>query len=413
MIENGKTVKLDSGRHIRVDGLINAGGQGTAYGTTEKDTSLKGVLKVFHKQFVNGHTMERLRFLVDQDLASACPVLCAPIDVLNQRDMVGHYTPYAPGQSLEKFLANPNGTVVDGLQLAITMAHAVDEMHKRQIAHGDLHAENLIINHVGSVIQLYLIDLDNFYAPGVSNPSMAGHNLYLAPELREALSKAQPAIPNLYSDRFALGVLMHEIILLRHVAAGSDENEAAFLKAMCSGIWRQDPAAADKPLGNLGGYPTEVLNADLARLFRSALSRDPAERPCPKEWVTALSQAIQSVYICPRCSGPFIIDAAKVSCPICKEHIPALRLVTGNGKSIDLDKGAVLVGRDILGGSPKVSSRHAVFRRIGPETWIESVGRNGIYRKAGSKWIKLPDNHPILIQKGDVLQIGDVQTMVA
>lgn len=235
MIQRGKTVRSDSGRRIRVDGFIKSGGQAEAYLATEASSAEKGVLKVFHKRFANGDTVKRLRFLVGQDLQSACPVLCAPIDPLTKPDMVGHYAPWADGYSLEEYLTNPNGTFMEGIQLAITLAHGVDVMHRRHIARGDLHADNVIINRRGSVFKVHLIDLDNFNAPGVPGPPMVGQNLYLAPEQREALANNEPAIPNIHTDRFALGILMHEIILLRHVTAGADSSEAEFKRAMCSG----------------------------------------------------------------------------------------------------------------------------------------------------------------------------------
>ncbi len=412
MIRKGRVVKSDSGRRIRVDGLLKAGGQGEAYWATEMNSGQKGVLKVFHKQFTNGDTLKRLRFLVKQDLSSACPVLCPPTDVLNQNGLVGHYAPMAPGQPLEEYLANPNGSFMEGLQLAITLAHALDVMHARQIAHGDLHAENLLVNHAGSVLQLRVIDLDNFNAPGVPIPPMLGQNLYLAPELRKALANRQAAIPNVYTDRFALGVLMSEIILLRHVAAGADGDEAAFQEAMCSGRWLHDPATTDRPSGNLGGYPAEVLNADLARLFRSALSLDPVNRPSPGAWKSELVKAFDSVCCCPKCGAPCIIDISKVTCPF-GHPFPHLTMTVATTRQVlSLVHGTTIIGRGELGGSPKVSERHAVFHRIGPETWLESQGRNGTYRWNGLGWSRLPDRKTMLVQGGDRLKFGDVEVLL-
>lgn len=413
MIQSGKIVKSDSGRRIRVDGLIKAGGQGEAYWATELNSGQRGVLKVFHDRFNNDDTRRRIRFLLSQDLKTACPVLQAPVDLLNTKKMVGHYTPFAEGQSLEEFLGNPNSTFIEEMQLAITLAHAVGVLHARHIAHGDLHADNLIINRVGSVFLLHVIDLDNFNAPGMPIPPCVGHNLYMGPELRSALAKGLPAIPTIETDLFSLGVLMHEIILLRHVSAGNDDNEAHFQKAMCSGRWLQDPAAADKPGGDLGGYPVEVLNADLARLFRAALSLDPAKRPSAEAWETELGKAFNSIYCCPSCGGPCVIDVSKVACPVCHNPFPYLALqVIGSGCSIALDQGSTAVGRADLGGSLKVSARHAVFRRIGPETWLESAGSNGTYRWNGSAWTKLPDKKPVLVQNGDRLKFGDIEARV-
>jgi hypothetical protein len=412
MIAKGKIVRTDSGRRLRVDGFIKAGGQGEAYRTTEMNTGEKGVLKVFHKCFANDDTMKRLRFLVGQDLTSACPAIRAPADIINKRDMMGHYAPLAAGRPLEEFLANPNITFLEGLQLAIPLAHAVGVMHKRQMAHGDLRADNLLVNRAGTVLHLSLIDLDNYNAPTVPPPPMLGDNLYLAPELRDALAASRPAVPDLCSDCFALGVLMHEVVLLRHVAAGADASEADFQRAMCSGRWIQDPASPDRPPGSPGGYPVEVLNADLARLFRSAMSLKPGERPSPDFWEGELTKAMNSVYCCPACGGPCVVDVSKSACPLCRRPFPHLTLRLADGRTIPLERGSVSVGRGDLGGSVKVSVLHAVFRRVGPESWIESLGSNGTCRWTGTAWVRLPDRKPILVQTGDWLLLGDVQVQL-
>jgi serine/threonine protein kinase len=412
MIAKGRIVKLDSGRRLRVDGFIKAGGQGEAYRTTEMSTGEKGVIKLFHKRFANGDTLKRLCFLLGQNLTSACPVIRAPTDVINKRHMMGHYAPLAAGRPLEEFLANPESTFLEGLQMATALARAIGVMHARQMAHGDLRADNLLVNRAGTVLQLSLIDLDNYNAPTVPPPPMVGDSLYLSPELRDALAASRPAVPDLYTDRFALGVLMHEIILLRHVAAGSDGNEADFRQAMCSGRWIQDPAAFDRPSGSPGGYPAEVLNADLARLFRSALSLTPGERPSPDVWEKNLGKALNSVYCCPACGGPCVVDVSKSVCPLCKRPFPHLVLKTVDGRSIPLERGSIGIGRNDLGGSMKVSVLHAIFRRVGPETSIESLGSNGTYRWTGTVWVRLPEQKPILVQQGDWLQFGDVRAQL-
>ena len=409
MIKKGDVVKSDTGRRIRVEEMIKAGGQGEAYQVIEVNSGQKGVLKVFHKRFTNGDTLKRLRFLIDQDFHIACPVLCAPIDLLNNKYMIGHYTPFAEGNSLEEFLGNPVSTFLEEMQLAITLAHAISVMHERGIAHGDLHAENLIIKRVGSVFQLHVIDLDNFNAPGMPVPPCVGHNLYMAPELRAALAKGKPAIPTVESDLFALGVLMHEIVLLLHPANGNDDTEAKFQKAMCSGRWLMDPASADRPEENLGGYPTTTLNADLARLFRSAVSIDSSIRPTSDLWESELGKAFNKIYCCPKCGAPCVIDISKVACPVCHSPYPYLTMRLKDRRRILLSAGSTIIGRGDLGGSMKVSVQHAIFRRVGPETWLESIGTNGTYRWNGIGWARLPDRKQVLVQTGDRMRIGDVE----
>lgn len=429
MIKKGNIVKSDSGRRIRIEDPIvkkewNAlnnkwddipaiGGQGQVFWATEMNSGERGVVKLFHKKFSNSDTIKRIKFLIDQDLQSACSAIFAPTDLLSVNGLVGHYTLQAKGETLEQLLTEGNFTFSEGMQLAVAVAHAVSVLNTKKIAHGDIRSDNLIINRAGSVFQLHVIDLDNFYAPRVPTPPCVGHNLYMAPELREALANKQPAIPTVQSDLYALGVLMHEIILLCHPSSGNDDNEADFQKAMCSGKWLLDPATASTSGGNIGGYPTTVLNADLARLFRAAVSIDPAKRPASDIWEAALLKAFNAIYCCPRCGAPCVIDVAKTTCPLCGCPFPYLTLqIKSCGNTLPLTSGATIVGRADLRGSMAVSTRHAVFRRVGPETWLESTGSNGSYRWSGSGWIKLPDRQPLLVQQGDRLKFADVEVQL-
>lgn len=411
MMAKGQVLKTDSGRTIRVERLLKGGGQGDAY-LVEEPSGKKGVVKVFHGRFANRDTVKRLRFLVDQDLDSDCPVLVSPIDLLSKRGVIGHVAHFAEGEALEEFLAAPSATFSQQMQLAIALAQAVRVLHSRKIAHGDLHAENLMMKPIGTILSLHLIDLDNFNAPGMPSPPCAGHNLYMAPELRSAIARKRPTIPTIESDLYSLGVLMHEIILLCHPSQGNDGSEADFVKAMCSGKWLMDPAGSRGAREQCGGYPPAILNVDLARLFRSSVSLTPESRPSAERWVSELVKAVKAIYCCPNsaCRGPCIIDSSKTRCPLCGEPFPPLRLCIERGaKEIVLAAGATCIGRDDLGGSPRVSQRHAIFRRIGPETWIECLGRNGTYRWTGSGWIELPAGKLLLAQAGDRLRLADVE----
>ena len=146
------------------------------------------------------------------------------------------------------------------------------------------------------------------------------------------------------------------------------------------------------------------------------MSLDPTKRPSADVWEIELGKAYNSVFSCPHpdCGGPCVIDVSKVTCPICGKPFPHLTLkISGNGRVLPLTDGATVIRRADLCGSMKVSVRHAVFRRVGPETWIISTGSNGSYRGNGSGWIRLPDKKPVLVQSGDRLRLGDVEVQLS
>jgi serine/threonine protein kinase len=297
-----------------VESLLQQGGQGTAYIAKETRSGDKGVLKIFADSFDRRDTATRVRFLVKEKLHEASPLFATPLDSLTRQSaLAGHYCRLAPGLPLDQHLASIRCGFLENLVLAIALAHAVETLHGRNIVHGDLQASNLLVEQVNGKVclaSLSLIDLDNFYAPGQPQPPCVGHSLYMSPELYHAMKQKRPTIPTRQSDLFSLGVLMHEIILLKHPAAGCDHNEAQFERAMYSDAWQYDPARSERSKNDTGGYPAEIVNADLARLFRKCCSLEPTERPAATEWKTTLCKALREVFVCPVCHNPCLIDSS-------------------------------------------------------------------------------------------------------
>ena len=123
----------------------------------------------------------------------------------------------------------------------------------------------------------------------------------------------------------------------------------------------------------------------------------------------ALSDSIQT---CPVCRNYNMIDASKTACVFCNRPFPVLALATRHGQTIRVEKAAIQVGRMTLHGSPHVSSLHAIFRRVGAQTWMEPLGQNGTYRWSGASWMRLPDGQPVFVSGGDRLKFADLEVDV-
>ena len=78
-------------------------------------------------------------------------------------------------------------------------------------------------------------------------------------------------------------------------------------------------------------------------------------------------------------------------------------------KEIVCDSAMVVFGRTDL-QSPKVSALHAVGRKLGQETRLQSHGRNGPFRWNGSQWQRLEAE--AILQRGDRLRLADVEAVV-
>ena len=263
-----------------------------------------------------------------------------------------------------------------------------------------------------SVLFVFIIDMDNFGASGLPLPPMLGHPHYMSPQLRAAMMGGKDCRPDIYADRFSLAVVLHEVLLWKHVASGFDSSEAEFNRAMTR--WLHDPLRAEKPSRDPGGYPAEILNSRLAGLFRASLGLGPRERPSAEDWESALWDILQNseVLLCPRCGDCCVFESTRNVCPVCRQPYPSLCLRTSKGKRIFVNGGATVIGRADLGGAMTVSAKHAVLQRIGPEMWLEPQGMNGTYRWAGMKWFRLTDGQPVPLSANDRLSFADQVAVV-
>lgn len=411
-------IPLDVGKNLVIENFVDEGGQGQAYLAKESHSGKQVFCKVFFDKFSKQDTETRTRFLVDLKLNKICPIFKSPLVFVGNGKILGHYADVAEGKTLESILAQTDMipyTLVDGLQIAIQLAHGIRVLNEMNIAHGDLHLGNLFVSFSKSknlcVPKLSIIDFDNFRAPKMPLPTCVGQRLFTAPELISAMAQGKRAVPDIQSDLFSLGLLIYEIIMLRHITNGADANEELFQKAMSSQHWPHDPALLRQGNKTLDGYPSEVLNADLSRLVRNIFSgRD--RRPTAKEWESNLCRAFHEIYLCPNCNYPSLIDAAKTFCPYCIQPFPHLKIVAENGCAISLHCATVRIGRNELGGSAMISELHAIFHRRGPQTWLEAYGSNGTFRLVGSKWEKLPDYQAIPIKEGDKLKFANLKLSV-
>ncbi|MBI3985814.1 MAG: protein kinase [Lentisphaerae bacterium] len=398
------------GIKVVLEDLEGAGGEGEVYRARNTATGELVAVKLFSDKFKTPDTLHRIRFLASLNLQKASPVLCGPIDTI-YNGVMGHVAPWANGILLDDFLKDPQFTLMEALQMCVAIAHGIGILHAKEIAHGDIQAMNVKVHKQGDVARIGLIDFDNYRCRSVPLPAMVGQSMYMAPELREKPG----AVPDLFTDRFELAVVFHEILLLRHPAAGYDGTEDQFMKAMCSGVWMQDRARNRKDGSALGGYPVIVLNPEMESLFRLGFSRDATSRPSPRDWTNALINALNAIGVCPVCGVQFIVDSSKLNCPLplCHKQFPELRAFLPNGREIPLSSGSVPIGRADLNNAPKVSTRHVVFHKIGPDTWMTAVGTNPTFRWAGGNWIQLPNDRKLLVQKGDKLRLADIEIRVA
>ena len=226
------------------------------------------------------------------------------------------------------------------LLMAIRLTRAIARMHRSGVAHSDLSPNNIMADPVKGTINL--IDLDGLVVPGFLSPQVLGTPDYIAPEVLSG--KGHPSVR---TDRHALAVLLHQLLLFRHPFRGpkvyardTEEDERLALGETATFI-DHPTDRSNRP--HRGFWPTRVLGETLAGLFiRSFVKglRDPSSRPTASEWETALVRLSDRVVGCGAkgCAEKYfpVTEGMGISCPWCgrpffaANGVPALRLYSGD-----------------------------------------------------------------------------------
>ncbi|MDP3178418.1 MAG: protein kinase, partial [Spirochaetaceae bacterium] len=381
----------------RVTRELGSGGQGTAFEVADVATGRPYVAKVYHAPYATPEAAARLAALISCDLSTISPALCAPVSRLRSRHGLGAVQPKAEGVPLEKVFENPSYGLLDGIAVAAAIAKAVDVLEARGIAHADISATNVMVRRTDGVYSITLIDLDNASMPGSPGPAFLGQLGYAAPELLLGAVQA-----SLESDRFALAVLTHEILLRRHpwMLAGElsfDDYRLLLSKA----TWLEDPMDG-RHVAPPDGWPVGILSRRLHALFRAALRADPSRRPTAGEWAAALEDALSAVYECSdlNCRQQQVNEPTRFACVACGKAAEMLGLRIA-GRTIRFERMHQTVGRADLGGDPTVSRQHAVFTRNGFGLRVRNLSPNGLKVVSNGKTTRLAESGESEVYEGD------------
>lgn len=402
MLTPGAVIADEHGRRYQVLREMDQGGQGTVFEALELASHGRYVAKVYHPAVATRATAARLAALVGLNLTARSPALCGPFSRLAASHGVGAVQPMAPGHSLEEVFAAPTYDLVQAFGIAAAFCRALAVLEGQAVAHGDIAASNVMVAPAGAHYTVSLIDFDNAALPGAPAPTFRGQDLYAAPELL-----AGTVVASLRSDRFALAVLLHEILLLRHPFASvftTNVDFQAYVALIARGIWPEDPAngnAAPPP----SGLPVAVLGRDLHELFRRGLRSVPGDRPRAEEWVRQLEVSLAQLFICGQCKGLCVNEVSRVVCPYCGVS-PGPLVLHVAGRALPLDRASTTIGRDDLGGDPTVSRAHVVVRRWGWGLRLRNTSLNGLAVHTRSGWIELPAGGEIDAAVGDQIRFA-------
>ncbi len=158
-------------RKYEVVALIGSGWEGEVYRIREKNTGIERAAKLFfpHRNVRNRtakayarklHNLRDCPIVVQYHTEETVIIRRTPITVL--------VSEYVEGEMLSDFLARQPGRRLQpypALHLLYSLASGIADIHRRREYHGDLHAENIIVERYGLEFQLKILDLIQWEAP--------------------------------------------------------------------------------------------------------------------------------------------------------------------------------------------------------------------------------------------------------
>lgn len=194
--------------NYRITSLVGSGGMGTVYVAEHKYiTQQKVAIKVINADMVNDYTRERLKQEAEHLAALNHPNIVKLINYhIDEKGNIYLIMEYAEGVSLEKFINEVNGLVVEDRICGIfePILDAFGYAHSKGILHRDIKPSNIMISEEGvpKVLDFGIATIMGKQEDGV----IAGTPSYMSPE------QVQGQTLDSRSDIYSLGVLLHQML---------------------------------------------------------------------------------------------------------------------------------------------------------------------------------------------------------
>ncbi len=244
---------------------------------------------------------------------------------------------------------------------AINVASSVGALHEKGYCIGDLNESNLLIAPSALIT---IIDCDSFQVPdpttGRVYRCLVGKPEYTAPELQGRYGEIDRTLA---SDRFALGVLLFQLLMegthpyqaRGEAVADLPSTQEKILKGLfpyASGIQGVSPPAFAPPF--------DLLDPGLRQLFLRCFDAghgNPAARPSAHEWYDTLHHRESLMLICPVNDNHIHFSHLK-QCPWCE------RARIMGRDSFPSPLGTQIALADPRAPLPSVEARHRELRKL-------------------------------------------------
>jgi Tol biopolymer transport system component len=254
--------------HYQILEKLGSGGMGDVYQARDTHLNRMVAIKVLRAERVVDEGRKR-RFIQEAQAASALnhPNIVIVHDITNQNGLDYMVMECVAGKTLDALIPRQGMRLGDALKVSVQMADALIKAHGAGIIHRDLKPSNVMVSDDGHVklLDFGLAKLTEIapagedertrtQLPETEEGTILGTTAYMSPEQAEGRKL------DVRSDIFSFGSVLYEMVTGQRAFVG--ESRLSTLSA----ILKEEPK------------PPEAVPADLEKIIRRCLRKDPARR---------------------------------------------------------------------------------------------------------------------------------------
>jgi serine/threonine protein kinase/tetratricopeptide (TPR) repeat protein len=267
MISPGDKVK-----HYEIIELLGKGGMGEVFLAQDTVLDRKVALKVLPDE-MQKDDKARERLLREAKAAASLdhPFICKIFEAAEHEGKVFIVMEYVEGNDLKEKLDEGTLSLRDSLQVALEIAEALEDAHKKSIVHRDLKPSNIMLTPQGhakvmdfGLAKHFLTEGEADLTTTLTKESISEHGAVVGTLAYMSPEQARGETVDARSDIFSLGIIIYEMTTGRHPFSKSSP-----LETLTSILRDSTPPVNIKP---------KMMNPVLSPILRKALAKEPENR---------------------------------------------------------------------------------------------------------------------------------------
>ena len=357
-LKKNSTVKTILGESVQVINKLGEGGQGIVYEVKWRGGNY--ALKWYHKGV--GKNADKFYKNLKQNVekGAPAPTFLWPLAITDKDEngCFGYVMKLRPKEYKDFSQFILNRVKFSGFKAvvnaALLMTVSFKLLHNKGLSYQDLNDGNFFINPAdGDVL---ICDNDNV-APDGENLGILGKAGYMAPEV-----VAQNHMPDAFSDRFSLAVILFLLFFKNHPLAGLRDNDGNDPDANNKKLYCTNPIfiydskdTSNRPKTGIHVtvqkfwpvFPKFIQDLFVKAFDKSLMNSDGSgrqDRIIEKEWLKQLVRLRESIIVCPHCHEEtfYIYEEKEWPCINCGKYIKRPHVLNIKNRLISLQPGSCL-----------------------------------------------------------------------